>query len=58
MDEKRELLRHTLAALAYRGTPALEGSVESKGPGLNRLRKKARFLEQILKDGPSGAKAR
>jgi hypothetical protein len=26
MDEKRELLRHTLAALAYRATRALEGA--------------------------------
>lgn len=29
MDEKRELLRHTLATLAYRATRALENSPES-----------------------------
>jgi hypothetical protein len=29
MDEKRELLRHTLAALAYRAARALEGSPDS-----------------------------
>ena len=28
MDEKRELLRHTVAALAYRATRALEGAPE------------------------------
>ena len=29
MDEKRELLRHTVAALAYRATRALDGAPES-----------------------------
>jgi hypothetical protein len=29
MDEKRELLRHTLAALAYRATRALDGAPDS-----------------------------
>ena len=29
MDEKRELLRHTLATLAYRATRALDGASES-----------------------------
>jgi len=29
MDEKRELLRHTLATLAYRATRALEGAPDS-----------------------------
>jgi hypothetical protein len=31
MDEKRELLRHTLATLAYRATRALEGSPDEFG---------------------------
>jgi hypothetical protein len=31
MDEKRELLRHTLAALAYRATRAVEGAPEEFG---------------------------
>jgi hypothetical protein len=31
MDDKRELLRHSLAALAYRATRALEGSSDEFG---------------------------
>ncbi len=31
MDEKRELLRHTLAAVAYRATRALDGAPEDFG---------------------------
>jgi hypothetical protein len=39
MDEKRELIRHTLATLAYRATRALEGAPEGFG-GFARVGRK------------------
>jgi hypothetical protein len=47
MDEKRELLRHTLAALAYRAARALEGAPEAFGGFEGGGRKPAEILAHM-----------
>ncbi|MGA2672226.1 MAG: hypothetical protein ABSE99_03265 [Terracidiphilus sp.] len=47
MDEKRELLRHTLAALAYRAARALEGSPENFAGFDGAGRKPAQILAHM-----------
>jgi hypothetical protein len=47
MDEKRELLRHTLATLAYRATRALEGSPEEYGSFAGAGREPGKILAHM-----------
>ena len=47
MDDKRELLRHTLATLAYRATRALEGAPEGFGGFAGAGRRPAEILAHM-----------
>jgi hypothetical protein len=47
MDDKRELLRHTLASLAYRATRALEGSPDEFGSFAGAGREPGKILAHM-----------